>query len=138
MNRSSLFRLIRRLFLGCLLIAGAFLARPAYHLVRVALRDSAPAVGIATPSGILDDASRLNPTPVARVIEVPADPDDAIRVIRDALAAARSERLSISIAGSRHSMGGQSLARDGIVLDMRGFDRMSLTHPRGRFTWGAG
>jgi len=65
---------------------------------------------------VLDDASHLNPTPVARHIVV-KDGDAAMierlrRELKDAAAAGRP----VAIGAARHSMGGQSLARDGTAL----------------------
>jgi hypothetical protein len=45
---------------------------------------------------------------------------------RTTLAFARDNRLSITTAGLRHSMGGQAFRKGGIVLDMRGFNRIVL------------
>jgi hypothetical protein len=54
------------------------------------------------------------------------------RLVRDrahsatTLAFARDNMLSITTAGLRHSMGGQAFRKGGIVLDMRGFNRIVL------------
>ncbi len=85
--------------------------------------------GITTPAGLtwaqrggtLDDASCLDSTPVFGVVQV-RDLED----VRRALQFARDNGLTVSAAGVRHSMGGQALARNGIVLDMTRFNRMSL------------
>ncbi|PYT11952.1 MAG: FAD-binding oxidoreductase, partial [Acidobacteria bacterium] len=73
-----------------------------------------------------DDASRLDSMSVTRIVAIPADPDAAVAAIRGALALARRRSVGVSIAGARHTMGGQAIARDGIVLDMLGHDRMDL------------
>ena len=39
---------------------------------------------------------------------------------------ARQQKLPVSIAGAKHSMGGQEFATDALVLDMRGFNQMSV------------
>lgn len=110
---------------GCLLAALllAFLVvRPAYHLVRVALRDRG---GVPVPAAG-EDASHLPSASIARVVQVPADDEAALAAIRGALSEARSAGLSVSIAGARHSMGGQTIAPGGIVLDMLAHDRLEL------------
>ena len=59
---------------------------------------------------LLNDASRLNPTKVARHTVVDADADDAvIAALRRLLAEAGREGLPVVVGGARHSMGGQSL-----------------------------
>jgi len=62
---------------------------------------------------IINDASCLNKTRVYDIIEV-----NSIDNIRSALKLAKEKKLHISIAGIRHSMGGQAFFKDAIVLDM--------------------
>jgi FAD/FMN-containing dehydrogenase len=63
---------------------------------------------------VLNDASRLNPTPVMRHWLVGDDPEAAmIERLRRELKEAASERRPFAVGGARHSMGGQSLARNG-------------------------
>ena len=50
----------------------------------------------------------------------------SVEDISAALARARAQGLNVSIAGARHSQGGHAFAPDAIVLDMRGFNAMSL------------
>jgi FAD/FMN-containing dehydrogenase len=69
----------------------------------------------------INDVSCLNPTRVRDVIAVKTVDD-----ITGGVARARQEGLKISIAGARHSQGGHAFATGAIVLDMRGFNRMSL------------
>jgi len=56
------------------------------------------------------------------------EPDDALAVstIRAALTRARAANAGVSIAGFRHSMGGQTIAPGGIVLNMLPHNRMEL------------
>ena len=46
--------------------------------------------------------------------------------VRRALVYARANRLPVSMAGARHSMGGHAFARNGVVLDMTGYNRVTL------------
>lgn len=108
----------------------AIVARPAWHLFSVAWSDVDERV--ALPDGVIDDASRLNRTDVVEVWPVPDD--DAEAQIAALLARARRDRLPVSIAGARHSMGGHTIAPDGIVLDMRPFDAMQLDAERSILT----
>ncbi len=118
-------RSVLRLALGlAALLIGGVLGPPALHLACVAWRDRGVEPGLAP--GLRDDASHLEAARVVRVVAVPADDEAALAAIRAALAEARARGLTVSIAGARHSMGGQTLAPDGIVLDMLARARMTL------------
>ena len=71
--------------------------------------------------GSINDASCLNKTEIYGVVEVKSVDD-----IAKTLAFARDNKLSITTAGVRHSMGGQAFRKGGIVLDMRGFNKVVL------------
>jgi FAD/FMN-containing dehydrogenase len=86
----------------------------------------------------VDDASRMNGTPVAGVWNVPRDPEAAIRQLQEILKQAKAKRLPVSIAGARHSMGGHTIAPGGIVLNMLPFDGMQLDEKTGILHVGAG
>jgi FAD/FMN-containing dehydrogenase len=68
---------------------------------------------------VLDDASHMDSTCVREVAR-PRTEDE----IRGAVASARARGLHVAIAGKRHSMGGQCLCRDALLLDMTAFDRV--------------
>ena len=94
---------LRAILLG---LAGfsAFVARPAYHLGRLAWRDldrRQPG-----PLGSLDEASRMSATPIAKITPV-ADETS----LATALAKIRASSWGVAIAGARQSMGGEGLAR---------------------------
>jgi FAD/FMN-containing dehydrogenase/glycerophosphoryl diester phosphodiesterase len=59
-------------------------------------------------------------TDVARRVYVTSEQD-----VVDAIATARSSNLRVSIAGRRHSMGGQSAGRGSINLDMLGYSNVT-------------
>lgn len=95
----------RRQFLK---ISGVALARP----------------GIGTsdqPGGIVvnDIHSRLNPTRVHRIVQ-PA----SLEAVQNTINLARREHRAVCIAGSRHAMGAQPFATDGILIDIRKLDRV--------------
>jgi FAD/FMN-containing dehydrogenase len=71
--------------------------------------------------GTINDASCLDRTSVYGIIQV-TNIDD----IRNALAFAKENKLKVSMAGARHSMGGQAFFRNALVLDMTKFNQMSL------------
>jgi FAD/FMN-containing dehydrogenase len=72
-------------------------------------------------SGYINDASCLNKTPVYGIVKV-----RNVDEISSALKFARDKHLTISIAGQRHSMGGQTFTPNGLVLDMRDFNQLRL------------
>ncbi len=77
-------------------------------------RRQKPPIGLAQSGGFINDASCLNRTPILGVADVHTVDD-----VRQVLQIARENHLKVTAAGQRHSMGGQSFVRDGMVLDMR-------------------
>jgi FAD/FMN-containing dehydrogenase len=71
--------------------------------------------------GYINDASHLNKTAVYGIVKV-----STVEDIQNAVAFAREHKLKVTAAGSRHSMGGHTFVKDGLVLDMRGFNRVKL------------
>ena len=69
---------------------------------------------------VLNDASRLNPTPVARNVMLRGEDDALIEQLRALLKDAAAEGRPVCIGGARHSMGGQSLMRDGFAASLGG------------------
>ena len=71
------------------------------------------------PALVLNDASRLNPVPVARHAILRDDGDAAlIEALRGLLRDAAAEGKPVCVGGARHSMGGQSLVRDGFAASL--------------------
>jgi FAD/FMN-containing dehydrogenase len=104
-------------------IASLLVGRPAVLLIRTAMSDRDERLPL--PHGIADDASRLNATHVAEIWDMPSD-GDAEQQLRSLLARASRDRLCVSIAGARHSMGGQTIYPDGIQINMLPYHRMTL------------
>jgi FAD/FMN-containing dehydrogenase len=79
-----------------------------------------PAEGQAANGAILlNDASELSPTPVAKHMIVTADPrGKAVENIRALMAEAQGAGRPFIASAARHSMGGQSLAKNGSVLTL--------------------
>jgi FAD/FMN-containing dehydrogenase len=68
---------------------------------------------------VMNDASRLNPTPIAKHIVRQQQPmDQLVAAIRADLKDAAAEQRPVAVGTARHSMGGQSLARDGVVMTL--------------------
>ena len=98
------------------------------HLLRTALNDRDELE--CMPNGFVDDASRLNRTRVSEVRSVAGLRDDPEEQLRAHLQHARARKLPLSIAGTRHTMGGQTFTPGGIILDMLGLHKMQLDEQR--------
>ena len=71
--------------------------------------------------GTINDVSCLDRTPVYGIVKVTSVDD-----IKNALQFARENKLKVSMAGVRHSMGGQAFFRNNLVLNMKGFHQIRL------------
>jgi FAD/FMN-containing dehydrogenase len=107
--------------------------RPAPGTVAAPAPAPVPIPVLAQRGGTLNDASCLSRTPVAGVVAARREAD-----VAGALAYARAGGLTVSAAGMRHSMGGQAIAPEGLVIDMRGLNGIILDADRGTVTVGAG
>lgn len=86
----------------------------------LALSTAAPALAVE-PRPVLNDASRLNPTPVARHLPLKGGASEGlVEALRSELKAATREGRPVCVAAARHSMGGQSLSRDGVAVTLSG------------------
>jgi len=112
-----------RIVLYLVVIVLLLVGRPLAFLIGVVLTDRDQLRPL--PRGIVDDASRLDATHISEIWDMPAG-DDAEDKLRDLLARAAREHLCVSIAGARHSMGGQTIYPDGIQINMLGYHRMNL------------
>jgi FAD/FMN-containing dehydrogenase len=92
------------------------IAHPAWVLIHAMVSDRDERRPL--PPGMVDDASRLNQTSVTQVWDVPVDDAAAEAGLRALLKKARETHLTVSIAGARHSMGGQTIAPRGIQINM--------------------
>ncbi len=109
------------------------------------MRSLSPSAVPSTPFGVPshssggatvvnDVHSRLNRTVVERV-ETPA----SVAELQAAMRRAADDGLPVAVAGGRHAMGGQQFATGGVLLDMRGLDRIVGFDPvRGRVEIQAG
>ena len=102
----------------------ALLFPPVFHLSRTAYRDRN--VVEKLPAGYADDVSRLNKTQIAESWDIPSDPAKGEEQLRELLLRAQASHLHVSIAGARHSMGGQTIYPGGIAINMLPFKDMKL------------
>jgi FAD/FMN-containing dehydrogenase len=87
------------------------------------------------PAGEVNDVhSQLNRTTVRQVVQI-----ESVRALQDVVRAASERGLSVSIAGGRHSMGGQQFGAGTVLLDMTRLCRVvELDGERGLVTVEAG
>jgi len=112
----------RVLSVSCVVLASMVLISP---LSPEAQRQS-DGLGASTKPTVADDISRMNATPVRQIWDVPGNEADAQTGLRALLQEAEAHRLHVSIAGARHSMGGQTIAPDGIRINMLPLKSMTL------------
>jgi FAD/FMN-containing dehydrogenase len=80
-----------------------------------------PGTARSTPRIVLNDASKLSPTPVFKHIIASGDPSEAfVAELRAELKAAAAAKRPVAASAARHSMGGQSLPRDGVAITLDG------------------
>ncbi|WP_052343780.1 FAD-binding oxidoreductase [Bacillus massiliigorillae] len=80
--------------------------------------------GLST-SALTTDYTGLLPEKIERVVEV-QNQYELQRIVKEA----NKNKQHISIAGLQHSQGGHTYYKDGIVLDMRGFNRILEVNPK--------
>jgi FAD/FMN-containing dehydrogenase len=107
-----------RIFAAVAIVVGAgFLSTSSLHReVRKTHEPNGSTTGAKAP--LADDVSRLNATTVHEVWDIPSDEAAAQPALRELLKQADSDRVHVSIAGARHSMGGQTIAPGGIRVNM--------------------
>lgn len=78
--------------------------------------DGVPLIAPAT-EGTLNDASLLSQTPIFKHITLTDDPGEALlAALRAELAQAKSAGRPVNLSAARHSMGGQSIPRNGTAI----------------------
>lgn len=131
-TRVNIFLLI---FLAAVALALTIVARPVFHLAQTAWGDRNEI--LPPPSGLIDDASRLNQTAMG-IVQISSDFNESLIQLRSTLKKAQSQGNQVSISASRHSMGGQSLYPNGILLDMSQVNPMQVNPATQILTVGAG
>src|SRR6266446_8715972 len=109
---------------------------PILHLFRTGYRDRN--VIEKLPAGYADDVSRLNKAQIAETWDIPSDPSRGQEQLRELLLRAQASHLHVSIAGARHSMGGQTIYPGGIAINMLPFKGMKLDEDTNLFHVQAG
>ncbi len=89
-------------------------------------------------AGTVDDASRQNSAPIQEVWTIPQDRSLAESQLAALLKRADENQLKVSIAGSRHSMGGHTISPQGISINMLPFHELRLNREKTLLTSGSG
>jgi FAD/FMN-containing dehydrogenase len=101
----------------------AIVAPPTLHLGLAAWHDRSEQIPL--PSGIVEDASHLHQTRMT-IVEISNNLNTAKMQLQRVLQEARSKSKKVTISGSRHTMGGQTIYPNGIALDMSQFKQMQF------------
>ena len=128
-------RLTRRALLFGSGVALGGIATKYFPAEKISTGPSYPDVLISSPSmgSILNDASQLNPTRVAKHLVMNSNPQGRfISKLQLEIVEARNADRPFSISAARHSMGGQSLPNGGTAVtldqDWLEFDTASMTY----------
>ncbi|MCL9804210.1 FAD-binding oxidoreductase [Flavobacterium amniphilum] len=113
-----------------------FLLVPTFHLLKTKLGENDQEEAIK--QGYTNDASELNLTKVDTIIQVPTGKQAIESQLKSVLKYAKENKLKISIAGAKHSMGGHTIYPDGIVLNMLPYKHMELDAANNILTIGSG
>lgn len=98
-----------------------------------AVASTVPEPQWAQLGGTINDESCLNRTSITGIV-APSNE----KQVAETLAYARANKLSITPAGAKHSMGGQAFAKGGVVIDMRRMNAIHLDEVVQTITVGAG
>lgn len=101
--------------------ADAIASRYAEINVQVAPLSQSDLLKWKQKGGTINDASCLDGTSVYGIVQI-----TTVQDIKNALEFAKENKIKVSMAGARHSMGGQAFFRNALVLDMTKFNQMSL------------
>ncbi|MGJ8652324.1 MAG: FAD-binding oxidoreductase [Opitutaceae bacterium] len=110
--------------LGILGAGGAFMGRLTFHLTHTALTDVPMSVPL--PPGFIDDASRLNLTRVQSIVPIAERVEEAEQQLVQLIQQARQTNQKVAMAGAQHTMGGHTITLDGIIIDTKTFNQMTL------------
>lgn len=113
-----------------------FLSVPTFHLLKTKLiEDEFEAF---YPNGYVNDQSHLNLTKVDSIVTVKSDFEELTQQLKSLIQYAQKNELRISIAGTKHSMGGHTIAENGIQLNLLPFNKMHLGTTNNILTIGSG
>lgn len=94
---------------------------PHIHHKKKPLDEAPKGLPFSQFGGTINDVTGVNRTSIYGILQIKSEVD-----LRNALQFARQHKLTVSIAGAKHSMGGQEFATDALILDMQAFNQMSV------------
>lgn len=118
------------------LIIFVFLSIPIFHILKTKWNEKD--ISSEIPIGYTNDASQLNLTKIDTIIQLPNDKKEIEIQLKNVLKYAKDNKLKISIAGAKHSMGGHTIYPNGIVLNMLPYNQMELDTLNNILTIGSG
>jgi FAD/FMN-containing dehydrogenase len=127
----SIVKALCLVLLAAAVLLIAVVARPISHLAQAAWRDRDDRRPI--PPGQIDDASQLNRT-VMTLRRISGDMPIAQQQLIQSLKDAKTQGKRVTIAGARHTMGGQTIYKNGLSLDLAQFNQMALDVKTGILT----
>ncbi|MFF2875454.1 FAD-dependent oxidoreductase [Gottfriedia sp. NPDC057991] len=74
--------------------------------------------------GVIDDVGHLLPTKIDRIVKG-KEVDQLKKIVIDA----KKQGKTVSIAGERHSQGGHTYYKDGVVIDLKTFNKVEKVDP---------
>ncbi|MDG1011025.1 MAG: FAD-binding protein, partial [Amylibacter sp.] len=107
----------RALLLGSGALIGGYIS--AKNGAKNPILDGTTSLRPKNTKNLLNDASGLSETPIHKHIIIEQDPDKGpVSILRNELKTAKIEGLPVSLSAARHSMGGQSIPRDGHAITL--------------------
>ncbi|WP_228703820.1 FAD-binding oxidoreductase [Acinetobacter larvae] len=127
----------KKIYVMLLILFLALMAIPSGYLIRVKLNE-AKSNSALLPAIYRDDASHLNLTRVRLLVNAAEQPEQLHKQLKALLQYAQQNHLNIALAGAKHSMGGQSISPDGIVINMLPYRAMQFDVEQNILTIGSG
>lgn len=79
---------------------------------------------VSLKDGMIDDVAHLLPTKIDRIVK-----GKEVEQLKKIVLDANSQHKTVSIAGQRHSQGGHTYYKDGVVIDMKTFNKVKKVDP---------
>lgn len=109
---------------------------PISHLLKTKLNETGFNKDLA--QGFTNDKSYLNHTQVDTIIPVEANKKEITKQLKEIIHYAKTNKLKISIAGAKHSMGGHTIYKNGVIINMLPYKHMDLDTTTNILTIGSG
>ena len=126
----------KHIFYLVALLLTAIISSPFIFLSKTYLQEDN--VNRTIPQGFTNDASQLSLTKIDSIFDVPNSETESINQLKYVFEYAKNKNIPISIAGAKHSMGGHTMYLNGVVLNMRTYNKMSLDTVSNILTIGSG